>query len=138
MVLNCECVRDVLLYLEKQDYFILSERGIAEFCPVYLDQICSDLPEYEEIDVFYTLFNLEQAGYINATGGESDYRSAIFKVNYITFQGHDFLSKIKDNGHWSVVKKGLSVARDYSLSAISSIAQGIIGALIDSYLKGIG
>ncbi|MDD6642719.1 MAG: DUF2513 domain-containing protein [Firmicutes bacterium] len=135
MVLNYECVRDVLLYLEAQDYFIPTDSGVVEYCPVCIEQICSDLPDYGESDVFYTLFNLGQAGYIDTTMLDSDNGIMDIRVNYITFQGHEFLSKIKDNGHWSSVKKGLSVVRDCSLSAIGAIAQGITGALIDSYIK---
>ena len=138
MVLNYECVRDVLLYLEKQDYFIATDDDVAEYCPVQIEQIRSDLPGYEESDVFYALFNLEQAGYIDATAIDHDGGIRSYMVNYITFQGHEFLSKIKDSGHWASVKKGLSVVRDYSLATISSIAQGVTGALIDAYINAKG
>lgn len=138
MKLNHECVRDVLMYLEKQDYFVASDNYIADFAPISIEQIVAELPDYTQEEIFYTAFNLAQAGYIDALCEDSDFSVCHYDINYITFQGHEFLERIKDDSHWSSVKKGLSAVRDYSLSAIGSIAQGITGSLIDAYIKSKG
>lgn len=135
MKLNYECVRDVLLYLENQDYFAPADGHIVAFCPVYIEDIAAELPGYSLTEIYYTLSNLAQAGYIDANEQAFDFVIERYRVDRITFQGHEFLAKIRDEGHWSVVRKGLSVVKDCSLSAIGAIAQGMTSALIDTFIK---
>lgn len=92
------------------------------------------LPEWGREDVFYALFCLEQAGYIDSSIQHANNVIGEREINYMTFSGHEFLESIRDDMRWSVVKKGLSAVRNYSLSAISSIAEGVTSAAISSYL----
>ena len=138
MKLNYDCVRDVLLYLEKQDYYITSEDHYVESNPVDITQMVEDLPEYSFVDLYYTLKNLDEAGYIDLFEIEADCGIIDASVNRITFKGHEFLERVRDSGRWSTVKKVLSSVKDYSLSAIGAIASGVTGAMIDKYIEHIG
>ncbi|MBC3938549.1 hypothetical protein D4A47_06415 [Anaerotruncus massiliensis (ex Liu et al. 2021)] len=53
----------------------------------------------------------------------------------MTLSGHEFLESIRDDDRWKRIKSGLSAIRNFSLSAISSIAEGVTSAAITAYLK---
>ena len=69
-----------------------------------------------------------------AVGTSNDDHYKIFVAD-LSPNGHEFLSKIRDNNQWSKVKTGLSAVRNYSLSAISSVAEGVTSAAISAYLS---
>ncbi len=135
MKLNYECVRDVLLYLEDQDYYTASIAHIVDYKPVDIRQIAEALSSYSLQDIYYTLSNLAQAGYIDEDTDGPLCGVSYYKVKRITFKGHEFLAHIKDDGRWSAVKKVLGAVKDYSLATIGAIAQGAASALIETYIK---
>lgn len=122
MKLNPDCVRDTLIAIESQPI------GSA----LQLPDLCNLLPKYSEAEVFYTCKKLEEGRFINAKVKQS---IGVLVVDDLTYNGHEFLAKIRDEKHWGAVKKGLSAVRDFSLSAISSLAEGIASAVINSYLS---
>ena len=99
-----------------------------------LEQIDSLLPEFSKEDIFYAIYNLDQAGYLDVsilrTGGGGIYSCT---VKDITYTGHEFLNKIRDEKRWAKVKSAANAVRDYSLSAISAIAEGVTSAAISAY-----
>ena len=137
MKLNADCIRDVLLELENSLSYRTNEEGHLERVFVSLHDLDCILIKYHKEDIFYTLTNLEQAGYIEMTAqwsGSGLYRCV---VNCITFRGHEFLEKIRDNQSWDKVKAGVAAVRNYSLDAISAIANGIASAAISAYFEKI-
>ena len=98
------------------------------------EQIVPVLPEFSREDIFYVIYYLEQARYLEVairwTGGGGVYSCT---VKDITFAGHEFLNKTRDEKRWAKVKGAAGVIRDYSLSAITSIAEGITSAAISAY-----
>lgn len=138
MKLNYDCIRDVLIYLEKQDYYIASEDQYIESNPIEITKMAEDLPEYSFVDLYYTLKNLDEADYIELLEIGADCGIIDASVNRITFKGHEFLERIRDSARWTTVKKVLSSVKDYSLSAIGAIASGVTGAMIDKYIQHIG
>ena len=114
------------------------EEGRLEKNTVSLHDLDCILIRYTKEDIFYTLSNLNQAGYINMTvkgAGNSIY---LCFVNCITFQGHEFLEKIRSDQSWSKVKAGAEAIRNYSLDAISAIANGVASAAITAYFEKSG
>ena len=101
-----------------------------------LDQIGTMLPDFSKADLFYSIYNLEQAGYlvvsILRTGGGAIYNC---EIRDITYRGHEFLNHIRDDSQWGKVRSAANAVRDYSLSAIESIAEGITNAAISSYFS---
>lgn len=136
MKLNHDCIRDVLLYLE--DALCFAEEDCAvKFQPIFFHELSSseNLRSYPKEVVFYSIHNLKQAGYISASIrydlGIYDYCS----VSDITFEGHQFLSQIRDDKRWAFIKSATSSIRDYSLAAISSVAEGVTSAAISSFFS---
>ena len=138
MKLNHDCIRDVLLYLEDQDYYVASAVHIVDYNPVDIRQIAEALSSYSLQDIYYTLSNLAQAGYIDAIADGPHCGVSYYQVKQITFKGHEFLAHIKDAERWSAVKKVLGAVKDYSLATVGAIAQGATSALVETYIKSKG
>lgn len=132
---NADCFRDVLLELENSLAYRINEDDQLERRSVSLHELDCILIRYKKEEIFYTLTNLEQAGYINMTvqwAGNSVYRCS---VTCITFQGHEFLEKIRNDQSWTKVKAGAEAIRNYSLDAINAIANGVTSAAITAYFE---
>ena len=138
MKLNPDCIRSVMLAIEESWDLETDEQGNICMDGIEMESLCEVLPDFDPKDVFYCLFNLDQAGYLDlsvtwADGGVLCYCT----VNYMTFAGHEFLNRIRDNKNWSKVKKSLHAIRNYSLDAISSVSEGVANAAIATALKEI-
>ena len=138
MKLNYDCMRECLLYLESAKNVRVSsfedELDIS-LEPIFIEQLFADIKNWTNQDIFYALFNLEQGGYIDASAGYSNNTCNNFCVNYMTLRGHEFLNAVRDDDRWKGIKKGLGAVRDYSLSAISSIAEGMTAGALSAYLS---
>lgn len=134
MKLDTNCVRDVLLAIEELQRVFVNDNGDVEKEALWINDLYAALPGYGREVVFYTLYNLEQAGYIDLTVQWISGCVNMCAINHMTYEGHEFLESIRDSRQWTSVKKGLAAVRNYSLSAISSVAEGITNAAISSYL----
>lgn len=134
MKLDTNCVRDVLLTVESLQRVFVNDDGDIEKETLWADDLYAALPQYDKAVVFYALYNLDQAGYIDLSVQWISDCVNMCAINYMTYEGHEFLESIRDSKQWSSVKKGLSAIRNYSLAAISSVAEGITSAAINSYL----
>ena len=131
---NLECIRSVMLSLERELSFT-DDGDCLTKNDVSLELLCELLPEYQKEDIFYSLFNLDQAGYLNISvhwASDSVYECL---VNYMTYDGHEFLNEIRDGKRWNKVKSITTAIRNYSLSAVSSIAEGVTNAAISAFLS---
>lgn len=135
MKLNLDLIRTVLLCLEEN--LEIKDQGVLEKSSMTLHDICNLLPGYERKDIFYTLFNLSQAGYIELKTNWTGTKLYRCEVMHITYKGHEFLDKIRDKERWSNVKTVVDCIHDYSLSAISAIAEGVTSAAISKYFSGL-
>lgn len=134
MKLNISCVRDLLLLLEEKPFYTVNEHGFIESQIVLLDDICSELPNYSSSDIYYTLSLLDDAGFLSLITQWGDDSLIFCAVESMTYAGHELLENIRDDGRWKAVTAGLSAVRNYSLSAISSLAEGITAGAIGAYL----
>ena len=135
MKLDLECVRSVMLCLES-NLRIVDSNGTLEKPGMSLEALCELLPDYRKEDIFYSLYNLDQAGYINISVKWLNLAVYYCFINHITYSGHEFLEGIRDTNRWSKIKGISASVRDYSLSAISSIAEGVTSAAISHYFSG--
>ena len=125
MQLNLDCIRDVLLELET---FPIGLYTVNSF------QSC--LSKYSDEQVLYTLVKLCEGSSINALfsrtlGG----RPIISAVYDITFQGHEFLEKIRSDNVWNNnLKPAFSSIGSVSLDVVSKVASTVIAALVTSKL----
>lgn len=134
MKLNLECIRSVMLSLERELSFT-DDGDCLTKNDVSLERLCELLPEYQKEDIFYSLFNLDQAGYLNISVHWSSDSVYECLVNYMTYDGHEFLNEIRDGKRWNKVKSITTAIRNYSLSAVSSIAEGVTNAAISAFLS---
>lgn len=135
MVLDNDLLRNVLLFLEERDYYIENSDGDVETNPVWFEQMAEHFSYCGRARLFYTLKNLEQAGYISLS---THFASNVVDgccINYITFHGHEFLASIKDKDRWKGIKKALPAIKNYSIEAINAVAQGMTAAAISSYCQ---
>lgn len=135
MKLKPDCIRAVLLKVEELLLYSVNENGDIVKSDLSLDNLCDALPEYRKEDVYYSLYNLNQAGYVEISTGYGDGNITICFIDNMTFDGHEFLDGIRDSSNWSAIKKCMTSVRNYSLDAISSIAEGVTSAAINHYLS---
>ena len=112
MQLYIECVRDVLLEFEL----------FLPGCYTPYDFIES-IKKHGINNVEYTIAKLNEAKYINAdihmlNNGHYDY----YGIYDITFDGHEFLSKIRDENIWKKLKTATLKGGTASLKAVGEIA----------------
>lgn len=127
MKMNLDCMRDVLEYL--QDMPLNDCKNVNE--------LCNELTDYEHDDVQYTCLKLYEAGMISAVTFDTD-NIPLPSIEYIydiTYHGHQFWAKIKDEGRWKGIKKVLPTIRDYSIDAINAVANGFASAAITAFFS---
>ena len=134
MKFDAECMRDILLFLETESFVITNEHDRIQKVGTTLQTISENLPQHPKEVIFYTLSRLEEAGFLNMTSHWSSGGLYSRQVNYITYNGHQFIESIRDNNRWKKINGVLSAVRDYSLSAISAAAEGITSAAISAKL----
>lgn len=127
MKLNLDCMRDILLEMEKLELnHRLSFRDLSRKLPSY----SQDVLQYNCAKLYEA--HLADATAVNLNGLSTPY---IADLVDITFAGHQFLEKVRDDERFSKTKSIASALRDYSLSAICSIAEGVSSAAISAYFS---
>ena len=124
MKLNYDCVRSVLLTVEKSKT-IDEELNIN---PVTVETIFEQLPKYEDSEILYTIEKLKEAGYINAALHFAAGHFIDGTVSSITYSGHEYLDNIREPEVWRKVKTMLINAGATTLPLISQAAQMLIGS----------
>ena len=124
MKLNYDCVRSVLLTVEKSKT-IDEELNIN---PVTVETIFEQLPKYEDSEILYTIEKLKEAGYINAALHFAAGHFIDGTVSSITYSGHEYLDNIREPEVWRKVKTMLKNAGATTLPLISQAAKMLIGS----------
>ena len=96
MQLNNDCIREVMLYLEKNLIvkFDTTNRNCFVFEGIPWAKIINDLNTYKKEDIVYTLYNLTQAGFIES---QCSGNIVTNKVTNITYNGHIYLKNINSS-----------------------------------------
>lgn len=123
MKLNHDCVRDVLLCIEEN----LSYGYHIDFSAV-------KLKDYSQNDLLYTADKLLEAGFLNGSRLDSLGELPDIRITSITWNGHQFLDNIRDDGVWKNTKSVLSKFSSASLSLIGNIASQIITAMVQNQI----
>lgn len=124
MKLNYDCIRSVLLTVEKSKT-IDEELNIN---PLTVETIFEQLPKYEDSEILYTIEKLKEAGYINAALQFAAGHFIDGAVSSITYSGHEYLDNIREPEVWRKVKAMLKNAGAITLPLISQAAQMLIGS----------
>ena len=112
MKLNIDCVRDVLLEFEE---FPIGNYNVSSFAKT--------VGKYGHENTLYTLAKLYEANYINGdiAADEGGYYHCLV-IYDITFQGHEFLSTIREPNIWQRLKDATLEGGTASLKVIGDIA----------------
>ena len=124
MKLNYDCVRSVLLTVEKSKT-IDEELNLN---PLAVETIFEQLPKYEDSEILYTIEKLKEAGYINAALHFAAGHFIDGTVSSITYSGHEYLDNIREPEVWRKVKTMLKNAGATTLPLISQAAKMLIGS----------
>ncbi|AUJ29597.1 DUF2513 domain-containing protein [Liquorilactobacillus hordei] len=125
MKLNNECVRELLLYLEK----LPSKTAQLPFAKIQIDGFSED-------EIKFTGSILVKSGFVegvSATSLEDTIPNYIFQS--ITLKGYNFLNNIRSPEVWSKTKVALSHLENVSIDIISTVSSKVLNHLID---KGMG
>ncbi|MEL7654297.1 MAG: DUF2513 domain-containing protein [Bacillota bacterium] len=115
---NMDLIRDILFEIEKQ----------------YVDVALINLKvkDYDFKEVAYHCKILYDAGLVSHYKGQYGSNELyLFSVGSLTWEGHEFLDKIKSDTVWkqtkeTIVKKGLPWALDVVKSVVSAIVEGMV------------
>lgn len=127
MKLNIDCMRDVLKKAEEMPYN----------CMIKVSDLCKELTDYSDEDIRYSCMKLYESSMILASVVDVD-NAPLFRVIAIydiTYKGHEFLAKVRDDERWHGIKKALPAIRDYSIDAINAVANGFASAAITAYFS---
>lgn len=127
MILDSDCVRDVLLAVESCDF---GER-------ITLDVIGKKLPDYSNEQLWYTCLKLGEGGYLDLVTFSMLRMTmpGIKQINRLTYQGHEFLNSVRENKNWAKVKDIAGKAGVFSLKMLAEVAQNVASAAIASALQ---
>lgn len=136
MKLSCECVRDILLCLEGFDFFVQNEYGDVDQNMVSIDDLRESLPQYTAPELLYTLLRLEEGDYITASKKYADDILQYFFVTGMTYEGHEFLERIRPATTWKKVLPLLQKLGSFSLNLLSSVSGSILTAEASRWIAG--
>ena len=122
-------MRAILFELEKLDY--------GDSLLVF--DLEKNLPKYHPEVIKYNCLKLYEADFIHAVTISDDESALplVAEILDITYSGHQFLAKVRDNSRWNTIKNGLSEkVHDFSLSAITAIADSLTSAAISAFFAG--
>lgn len=126
MKLNPDCIRDVLLVVEKTvDYMTRFEYTINEDIP-------KKLTKYTHDEIVYHIHQAKLSGLLyecHIAGG-----GAYITIDDLTPAGHEFLANIRSDSVWEKVKGAASATCGNSLRGIAQIAQALMIEIIKQYL----
>lgn len=115
MKLNHDCIRDLLLYLE--DHLNYKDELIINHLKI---------EPYSQDELLYTADKLIEAGYLNSRFGWNMQSSHIITVNSISYNDHQFLDTIRDDGIWQNTKNKFAKFSSISLPIIQELASSLI------------
>lgn len=120
MKLDPDCIRDVLLclekYLESDEYNQPGKLTLSKF---------SRLPEvskYSEDEILYTSEKLHEGGFINLYKLISDNKVYFASYNSITYEGHQLIDSIRPETAFQKTKKTLSKVGEFALATFERVA----------------
>lgn len=125
MVLNIDCMRAVLEYLV-DNLSLRYEDLTTEFRALNVNAMYTDIIGYDDEDIFYAVYNLWQAGYIEANVKMSYTIVRDFEIWNVSYEGQQFYQNIHKSSVWERTKQVANKAGSVAISILSSIAQNII------------
>lgn len=130
MKINYDCLRELLLVLEKNLQF----SDDLEYPTISFKKVCEFMPDYSKADIAYSTMILNEAGLIKANIMKADNRFYDCIYSRLTYTGHKFLENVRGKKVWDKIKSVVGKIGGASIETISSIALEIIMKMVDSQL----
>lgn len=125
MKLDHDLVRKILLVIESSD----SLQGPDE------NELLKKIPStYDRNRIAYSISKLKEANYITGRVVWGNNVAAIIEPGNLTYEGHQFLDNIRDDGVWKHTKNILSKFSSVSLTLVSKISAEVITQLIEKQM----
>lgn len=124
--LNHDCIRQVLLDIEAN--LQLEKKSFSDIVTP------NTISTYGIDNVIYSLIQLSDAQYIDASIEAVKGPIPLIRVEKITWEGHKFLDNVRDPQVWSKTKKVLKRIESTSITLVSNIASQVITNLIEKTL----
>ena len=128
MKLNHDCIRDFMIYFEK------NVRLNEELSYSDLDLFEKET-KYSSEDIIYTIQKLSEANYINAQFYQGSNAIYNLSVSAITWEGHQFLDTIRDNKVWKNTKTVVSKFSSVSITLLKEVASTILIEMINKQIN---
>ena len=124
MKLNMDCIRDVLIVLEEN----LDLSDNLGFESLNFEELVTfeNLSKYSRKEIYYSIYNLREIGFIDATTKDADDGVYYCSIENITYDGHEFLRSIISDSVWEKVKQALKKSEAYTIPLIMEAAKRII------------
>lgn len=124
MKLDPDCLRDILLLVEKKSSF----EGMFS----YSDFMNSDLVnKYDTGKIFY---HIKQAAMSNLITKVTWTKDPDFSFSDLTPEGHKFINDIRNEQNWKKTKSVAKSIGSFSIDALKSIASGVVTSAINKLL----
>ena len=128
MKINEDCVRDVLECLVDNLHLIIINEVKGDFNSIDLLKLMKYFEnKYSQEEVWYSVYNLEQDGYIETDGVRERSVSGFTYVHIsnVTHRGHEFYESIKPQSVWKKTKSVISKVGVHTLGFIESVAHDV-------------
>lgn len=124
MKLNHDCVRDLLIHIEEHLTY-----------GFYMEIAAVELKNYSTEELHYAADKLLEANYLIGNK-RSSIGAALpdIRITSISWEGHQFLDNIRDDGVWKDTQNVLSKFSSVSLSFVGNIASQVITSLVQKQL----
>lgn len=130
MVLNYECLRKTLMLLED----VLELNDEYEYRSIGIHQIV-DYPalsnEYDKKEIAYSIYMMIDAGLLQKVPTSINAPAKEQRVDTITYKGHEFLQKIKNETAWKKTMDKLKPVGTITIEMISQVISNVITNMIN-------
>ncbi|MBW4803776.1 MULTISPECIES: DUF2513 domain-containing protein [Loigolactobacillus] len=123
MELNPDCIRDILLVVEKNATF-------GQWIDTSAFEKSDIFSRYTADQVIYHIRQAQWAGLLQQVKWTMDG----FIIQDLSPEGHEFLSNIRQDTNWNQTKKIAAKVGSFSVSTLTTIASGVISDLIKKNL----
>jgi hypothetical protein len=121
MKLNPDCIRDILLTVEEKTAYMKRLTILSD-----TSTTIPRLQKYSQDELNYHIQQCINFNYIIANSG----LGGAFKIDDLTFSGHNFLADIRKDTNWNKTKEIAGNIGSYSLDILANIAKNVVTALV--------
>ena len=124
MILNIECIREILLFLEKNLTYVGDSMEHSMFTMYQVTEAISKEKKLDEKQLMYAIEKMYEARIIEADIHYGAQHSILYCNIYdISFYGHQFLESIRPETIWKKTKSIVGKVGNHSIKFVEDTAQ---------------